>query len=202
MHACLASVRQTGVRERARRRRRVQGGGRRRHVRQRCSAASHCRRAREQRRHPDITTVPRSCPRRTSTRSSPSTCCRGSFLCNRRRWRPSEGGRTTTTDAGIPASVVEHWLTMSPGGPMSAPRPLPDPEDGRNWTRERVPEGRVVPTQSSEASTAKEPIVSISPERQPLDHRAINHDLAVFTTRSARRLRVAAVAARRRCDPT
>jgi threonyl-tRNA synthetase len=45
-----------------------------------------------------------------------------------------------------------------------------------------VPEGRVVPTQSSEASTAKEPIVSISPARQPLDHRAINHDLAVFTT--------------------
>ncbi len=50
------------------------------------------------------------------------------------------------------------------------------------FNRERVPEGRVVPTQSSEASTAKEPIVSISPERQPLDHRAINHDLAVFTT--------------------
>jgi threonyl-tRNA synthetase len=48
--------------------------------------------------------------------------------------------------------------------------------------RERVPEGRVVPTQSSEASTAKEPIVSISPERQPLDHQAINHDVAVFTT--------------------
>jgi NAD(P)-dependent dehydrogenase (short-subunit alcohol dehydrogenase family) len=43
---------------------------------------------------------------------------RGSFLCNRRRWRMPEGGRTTTTDAGIPASVVEHWLTMGPGGPM------------------------------------------------------------------------------------
>jgi hypothetical protein len=29
-----------------------------------------------------------------------------------------EGGRTTTTDAGIPASVVEHWLPMGPGGPI------------------------------------------------------------------------------------
>ena len=29
-----------------------------------------------------------------------------------------EGGRTTTTDDGIMASVVEHWLTMGPGGPI------------------------------------------------------------------------------------
>ena len=93
----------------------------------------------------------------------------------------SEGGRMSTTDDGIPASVVEHWLTMGPGGPIM----LRDHyliQRMAESNAERVPEGRVVPTQSSEASTAKEPIVSISPERQPLDHRAINHDLAVFTT--------------------
>src|ERR671911_1111790 len=39
---------------------------------------------------------------------------RGSFLCNRRRWGMPEGGRTSTTDDGIPASVVEHWLMMGP----------------------------------------------------------------------------------------
>jgi NAD(P)-dependent dehydrogenase (short-subunit alcohol dehydrogenase family) len=43
---------------------------------------------------------------------------RGSFLCNRRRWRTPEGGRTSTTDDGIPASVVELLLTMGPGGPI------------------------------------------------------------------------------------
>ena len=43
---------------------------------------------------------------------------RGSFLCNRRRWRMPEGGHTSTTDDGIPASVVEHWLMMGPGGPI------------------------------------------------------------------------------------
>jgi hypothetical protein len=41
-----------------------------------------------------------------------------------------EGGRTTTTDDGIMASIVEHWLTMGPGG-GSCSRPLPNPEDGR-----------------------------------------------------------------------
>jgi glucose 1-dehydrogenase len=43
---------------------------------------------------------------------------RGLFLCNRRRWRMPEGGRRSTTDDGIPASVVEHWLTMGPGRPI------------------------------------------------------------------------------------
>jgi len=29
-----------------------------------------------------------------------------------------EGGRTSTTDDGIMASVVEHWLIMGSGGPI------------------------------------------------------------------------------------
>ena len=29
-----------------------------------------------------------------------------------------EGGLTYHDRDGIPASVVEHWLTMSPGGPI------------------------------------------------------------------------------------
>jgi len=116
VHACLASVRQTGVRD-------VLVGG---DVSKEEDVVAMFDSAVQQLGGLDVLVnnagIPISRPSHELSASDfdkvVAVNLRGSFLCNRRRWRMSEGGRMSTTDDGIPASVVEHWLTMGPGGPI------------------------------------------------------------------------------------